>query len=94
MLNGHGVGYFYLDGGSIGPAAWTADEHAQAMLGVAFREAAASGADVTVRAVGMNHTAIRFALDAGLRLTSFSHLLMTAPFGHLERYMPSGPAVF
>ena len=31
---------------------------------------------------------------AGLRLTGYSHLLMSAPFGHLDQYLPSGPAVF
>jgi GNAT superfamily N-acetyltransferase len=91
---GHVVGYYYLDGGSIGPGAWTADEHAAAVLESALREASASDGDVKLRVPGMNHAGLRFAFDAGLRLTGFAHLLMTAPFGHLERYLPSGPALF
>ena len=43
---------------------------------------------------GMNHDAMQFALRSGLRLTGFSHLLTSAPFGHLDRYLPSGPALF
>jgi hypothetical protein len=42
----------------------------------------------------MNHAALRFALDSGLRLTGFNHLLISAPFAHLEQYIPSGPSLF
>ncbi|MGH2490065.1 MAG: hypothetical protein ACRDF9_01030 [Candidatus Limnocylindria bacterium] len=37
---------------------------------------------------------ISFALANGLRLAGNSHLLTTAPFGHLDRYAPSGPTLF
>ena len=42
----------------------------------------------------MNHDALRFCFGAGLRLTGFAHLFTSAPFGQLEQYLPSGPALF
>ena len=45
-------------------------------------------------ALGVNHAAIRFALRVGLRLAAYSHLLTTAPFGQMEKYLPSGPSLF
>ncbi len=53
-----------------------------------------AGPLVRLRALGANHVSIRFALGAGLRLAGYSHLLTTAPFGTLERYVPSGPTLF
>ena len=94
LENERSIGYYYLDGGSIGPAAWTGSGYAAPVLALACREAATSGVKVSLRVPGMNHQAIRFALDAGLRLASFSHLLMSAPFAHFEQYVPSGPALF
>jgi hypothetical protein len=91
---GQSVGYYYLDGGNIGPAAWIEGAHAAPLLNLACREASAESATVTLRVPGMNHDALRFAFDSGLRLTGFSHLLSSAPFGCLERYLPSGPALF
>jgi hypothetical protein len=91
---GRNVGYYYLDGGSIGPAAWIGSEHAAPLLALACREGLGSNDTVILRVGGMNHAAIRFAFDVGLRLTGFSHLLMTASFAHLEQYVPSGPAIF
>jgi hypothetical protein len=88
------VGYFYFDGGAIGPVAWNAPRHATSMISLACREAAEAPSTITLRVPGMNHAALDFALRAGLRLTGYSHLLMSAPFGHLEQYLPSGPAVF
>ena len=94
LQDGKSVGYYYLDGGSIGPAAWTGSGHGAAVLGLACRDGAASGSKLALWVPGMNHAAIRFALESGLRLTGFSHLLMSAPFAHLEQYVPSGPALF
>jgi GNAT superfamily N-acetyltransferase len=94
MKDGKGVGYYYLDGGSIGPAACTEPAHCGPMLAVACEEAAASGGNVTLRVPGMNHEALRFAFGSGLRLSNVANLLMSAPFGHLEQYLPSGPALF
>lgn len=88
------VGYFYFDGGAIGPVAWNASRHAEAMLSLACHEAAGSSPTVTLRVPGMNHAGLKFALGAGMRLTGYSHLLTSGPFGRLEQYLPSGPAIF
>lgn len=88
------VGYFYFDGGAVGPVAWNAPRHASSMIALACREAAGASSTVTLRVPGMNHAALNFALRAGLRVTGYSHLLMSAPFGRLEQYLPSGPSVF
>lgn len=85
------VGYFYVEAAWIGPAAWQEKADAEALLTLACREA---GGSVSIEVPGMNHAAIRFALQAGLRLMNYSHLLMTEAFGRLENYIPSGPAVF
>jgi hypothetical protein len=94
VKDGLGVGYYYLDGGNIGPAACGDPEHFSPMLALACGEAAASGADVTLRVPGMNHDGLRFAFASGLQLVSVAHLLVSAPFGHLDQYLPSGPALF
>jgi hypothetical protein len=86
------IGYFYLDGGLVGPLAWINPAHANPLLSLACQ--AASGQAVRLRIPGMNHAALSFALDAGLQLIGFSHLLTTVPFGHLEQYLPSGPGLF
>jgi hypothetical protein len=91
---GQTIGYYYLNEGTIGPAAWQAEEHAEALLTLACREASEAGSSVTLEIPGMNHAALRFALQSGMRLTNFSHLLMSAPFGRLENYLPSGPGLF
>lgn len=94
MRGGRAIGYYYVRAGTIGPAAWTAREDADAVLGAALAEARAQSATIRLRALGQNHDTIRFALDRGLRLVGYSHLLTTAPFGQLERYAPSGPTLF
>ncbi|MFN2120454.1 MAG: GNAT family N-acetyltransferase [Anaerolineales bacterium] len=94
MKDGIGVGYYYLDGGSLGPAACCEPVHCAPMLALACGEAADSGLHVILRVPGMNHEALRFAFTSGLRLTNVANLLMSAPFGHLEQYVPSGPALF
>lgn len=92
--DGRAIGYYYVDGSTIGPAAWQDTRDAEALLSLACREAAAAGTSITLEIPGMNHTALRFALNSGLLLTNFSHLLMSETFGRLENYVPSGPAVF
>jgi GNAT superfamily N-acetyltransferase len=94
VRHGRPVGYYYVRAGGIGPAAWTADLAADAVLGHALAAARTQSATVRVRALGSSHDTIRFALRSGLRLAGFSHLLTTAPFGHLDRYAPSGPTLF
>jgi hypothetical protein len=58
------------------------------------REAAGQAQGLRMMIPGINHIAIRFALQAGLRLAAYSHLLTTAPFGRMEQYLPSGPSLF
>ena len=90
LRGGISVGYYYLREGVIGPAAWTHPRHSDAILALACR-----GLDhVTLYIPGTNHDALQFSLKAGLRLTGYAHLLMSSPFGHLDRYLPSGPALF
>jgi hypothetical protein len=64
------------------------------LLEAACRDAATDASQVRLMIPGVNHTAIRFALGSGLRLTAFSHLLTSAPFGLMEQYLPSGPSLF
>ena len=90
----HVVGYHYVRAGTIGPAAWRSTADAEPVLRSALAEARAQSPIVRLRALGANHDAIRFALAQGLRLAGYSHLLTTAPFGHLDRYAPSGPTLF
>ncbi len=94
VRSGRAVGYYYVRAGTIGPAAWTTEIAADTVLGHALADAQTQSATVRVRALGASHDTIRFALRSGLRLAGFSHLLTTAPFGHLQRYAPSGPTLF
>jgi hypothetical protein len=94
LLGGEAVGYYYVYEGIVGPAAWKEPRHAETLLILACGEASASTQGVVLRVPGMNHTALRFAIQSGLRLTGFSHLLMSDSFGLLEQYLPSGPAIF
>ena len=88
------VGYYYFNHGVVGPAAWSEATDAEALMEAACREATLDGEEVRLMIPGINHTAIRFALEAGLRLKGFSHLLRSAPFGLMEQYLPSGPMLF
>ena len=94
MRDGRTVGYYYINQGSMGPAAWRDAEDGLTVLEAALREAAKDALQVRMAIPGVNHTAIRFALGAGLRLAAFSHLLTSAPFGLMEQYLPSGPLLF
>jgi hypothetical protein len=78
----------------VGPAAWTEGRHAEAVMTLACREAAAEDSVAVMMVPGMNYDALRFAFRVGLRLTSYAHALTPAAFGHLERYLPSGPQFF
>jgi GNAT superfamily N-acetyltransferase len=94
LLNGNLAGYYYLNGGMIGPAAWREPRHAEAILTLACREAVALAPNIRLSVPGINHAAVRFAFESGLRLKSFAHLLTTAPFGRMEQYLPLGPSLF
>lgn len=88
------VGYFYVKDGAIGPAAWQDPESGEALLSHALQQASAEAPQVKLIALGLNQTAIRCALAAGLRLVSTAHLLSSSAFGKLDCYLPSGPALF
>lgn len=94
MREGRVLGYYYLNQGVVGPAAWGEREDAQILLEASCREASLQAEQVRLMIPGINHTAIRFALRTGLRLTAFSHLLTSAPFGLMEQYLASGPLLF
>jgi hypothetical protein len=91
---GEVVGYYYIGAGSVGPAGWRRPEDGAAVLALAFREAVETSQEIRLAVPGINHLAIRFALDSGLRLGSFSHFLTTAQFGRIEQYIPSGPGLY
>jgi GNAT superfamily N-acetyltransferase len=94
IRDGRVVGYYYLNRGTIGPAAWADPVDAEALLETACREAMRQSEQARMMIPGVNHVAIRSALKAGLRLITFSHLLTTAPFGRMEQYLSSGPQLF
>jgi hypothetical protein len=88
------VGYYYAQAGTVGPAAWFESEDAKAIIESACRDASAQSEQIRLLIPGLNHEAIRFALHVGLRLTAYSHLLTTAPFGEMDKYLTSGPSLF
>ncbi|MDT5062371.1 MAG: hypothetical protein QOH63_2830 [Acidobacteriota bacterium] len=92
--DGRIVGYYYFNNGTIGPAAWLEAEDAEALMESACREASQQTEQIRLMLPGPNHAAIRFALKAGLKLAAYSHLLTTAPFGQMEKYLTSGPSLF
>jgi hypothetical protein len=94
LRDGRVVGYYYFKNGTVGPAAWIDSQDARALMQTALGEAAEHAEQVRMMIPGVNHAAIRFALKAGLRLTAYSHLLTTAPFGRMEQYLSSGPMLF
>jgi hypothetical protein len=94
FCKGENAGYYYFANGTIGPVAWEESKDAVAVMTLAFREATAITPKVQMFIPGINHAALQFALASGLRLMGFAHFLTTSPFGHMEHYMPSGPALY
>lgn len=92
--NGECAGYYYISRGTIGPAAWNAPEAAGPLLALAFLEASETSPTVRLAIPGINHSALRFAFEAGLRLTGFAHFLTTGALGRMEQYIPSGPSLY
>jgi GNAT superfamily N-acetyltransferase len=94
LRGGRPAGYYHTSRGVIGPAAWLDASDAEGVLGLALREAQRKASEVRIAIPGKNHTAVRAALAAGLRLVAFSHLLCTAEPGRMDHYVPSGPSLF
>jgi GNAT superfamily N-acetyltransferase len=94
LHKGNAIGYYYLNRGVIGPAGWTEPQHAEPMLTLACQEASALSTEIRMAVPGINHAALRFAFDTGLRLTSFAHFLSTGVFGLMEQYIPSGQSLY
>jgi hypothetical protein len=92
--DGRVAGYYYFNQGTIGPAAWLEMKDAEPLMASACREASRQTEQIRLMLPGPNHAAIEFALKTGLRLTAYSHLLTTAPFGQMEKYLTSGPSLF
>jgi len=93
LHDGNPIGYYYLDRGTVGPAGWTEPHHAEAVLTLACQDACALSAGIRMAVPGINHTALRFALDTRLRLTSVAHFLSTGVFGSMEQCIPSGQSL-
>jgi GNAT superfamily N-acetyltransferase len=91
---GRVVGYYYAGNGTVGPAAWLDAEDADAVLESAARSASAQAEQIRLMIPGPNHAAIKFALRSGLKLSAYAHLLTTAPFGQMDKYLASGPSLF
>jgi GNAT superfamily N-acetyltransferase len=91
---GRTVGYFYVENGVIGPAAWLREEDGSLLVSCALAQAQTQAAEVKFVTLGCNEVALRSASAAGLRLASASHWLRTEEFGKLDQYLPSGPALF
>jgi GNAT superfamily N-acetyltransferase len=94
LRDGKVVGYYYLGKGNIGPVAWNRPGDGEALLTLACQESSAIVPQIRLAVPGINHSALRFAFDSGLRLTSFAHFLTTAPFGRIEGYLPWGPGLY
>ena len=91
---GSPIGYYYHHFSTIGPVVWSDPIHADAVLALAARDAVGRNPQLRMVVPGINHTAIRFALNAGLRLTVAPHFLTSAPLRGLAHYLPSGPTLF
>jgi hypothetical protein len=94
LHHGKVVGYYYTGKSGIGPAAWNAIPEAEGVMTLACREAATTTPEIRFAVPGINHAALRFALDAKLRVVNVYHFLTTAPFGQMEQYLPSGPSLY
>lgn len=94
LHRGKVVGYYYLGRSGIGPAAWNQAEAANAVMALACRQASEATSEIRFSVPGINHSALRFALDSGLRVVSVFHFLTTHPLGRMEQYIPSGPSLY
>jgi GNAT superfamily N-acetyltransferase len=90
---GRTLGYFYAHEGRVGPVAWIEGE-GRRVLGAAIATTRASSEKITLAIPGANVVALDVVLELGLVIESTAHFLTTRPFGALDRYVPSGPALF
>lgn len=88
------LGYFYAHEGRVGPVAWTRDADGTTVLRAAIATAARDAESVAFAAPGPNRTAIDLAVELGLPIQGTSHYMSSTPIGAIERYVPSGPALF
>lgn len=88
------VGYYYLGDGNVGPAAWASARVAEPLMILATHESMAATGRVGFAIPGVNPAALSFAMDCGLRLVNVNQFLTSAPFGDMERYLPSGPLLY
>lgn len=95
IRGGSVVGYYYVTEGLVGPAAWDPDRtSAASVLGLAFHEAAQAGDSIRISLPGSNTEGIDAVLGMGLSLVLTAHLMTSAPFGDMTRYVPWGPTLF
>lgn len=89
---GRTLGYYYTGDGRVGPVGW--DEDGRSVLLAAIATTQRTSEMVNLSVPGPNHVAIDVVVELGLAITGTSHFLASAPFGALDRYVPSGPALF
>jgi GNAT superfamily N-acetyltransferase len=92
--DGSVIGYFYELKGTIGPAGWLSDEHAQPLLMVACHYAAQRNQDVRLHIPGINKAAVNFSLANKFKLISYSHIFLSDAVGDFRRYIPSGALLY
>ncbi|HEY4104125.1 MAG TPA: GNAT family N-acetyltransferase [Polyangiaceae bacterium] len=93
-IAGRTAGYFYVENGNIGPAAWLDEADGPALVTSAILKAREQAPQIKLIALGLNQTALRAATAAGLKLISAAHFMRSESFGRLEQYLPSGPGLF
>jgi len=86
------VGYVYVADGHIGPLAVARPELAGAAFGSALELAAQSGtAQVSAFVPASCETALKEALERGMRITVPMVLMATRDFGNWTQYLPRNP---
>ena len=94
LWNGKTIGYFYTNKGNIGPVVWNNPHWADILIILAFNEVARTGNKILISIPGINHSALRIAINSGLRLTRYAHFMSTSDFAHMRQYIPSGPSLY
>lgn len=94
VRDGELLGYGHVDEFGIQPLAARdpGDQPALIKMGAEWLAAHDIG-DGRAWATSLNHVVLRTLLGAGWRVSSWSYLLATRPFGQFDRYHPSGGIV-